>query len=230
MFYAIRALQNTDTDKYCAVNSLLLGPFCPKDQKHNTEPQGKLPKKSVFSALIRFSRPFADLFYLSMYVQSKKTISKWKLRVSRPPCCSFFTYGEILAKIQCSLSLFGLKCIISISGWRNRDKVSYVGWSHVASQCQLVKHTFPTSLLHSQYCTCSKLWHNAPYFFYMDLKLGCMNSEHKKALSHGEMNLSKVFHPSEIKANKKRLLLGHGHLSTMCNFADDITDIRVQSY
>lgn len=55
MFYVILALQNTDNDKYCAVNSLSLGPFCPKDQKHNTEPQEKLPKKSVFSALISFS-------------------------------------------------------------------------------------------------------------------------------------------------------------------------------
>lgn len=55
MFYVIQALQNTDDDKCCAVDSLLLGSFCPKDLKYNTEPGEKLPKKSVFSALISFS-------------------------------------------------------------------------------------------------------------------------------------------------------------------------------
>lgn len=55
MFYVILALQNTDNDKCCAVNFLLLGPFCPKDLKRNTEPGKKLPKKYVFSALISFS-------------------------------------------------------------------------------------------------------------------------------------------------------------------------------
>lgn len=144
-------------------------------------------------------------------------ISKWKLTVSQHPCCSFFIYGEILAKIQCSLSLFELKCIISTSGWRNRDKVSHVGLSHIVSQCQLVKYTLPTTLLHSQYCTSSKLWHKAPYFFYMDLKLVYLKCEHQKAQSHNEMNLSKVFHSSETTWGKqKRLLVGHGHLSPIC--------------
>lgn len=98
MFYVIPASQNTDDDKYCAVNSLSLGHFCPKDQKHNTEPREKWPKKSVFFALISFSKPLVHFLYLSTYVHSKETISKWKSTVSQPSCFSFFIYGEILAK------------------------------------------------------------------------------------------------------------------------------------
>ena len=90
------------------------------------------------------SHSLTSSLYVSMCVQPKT--GKRKLMDSQP-ACPFLVYGELLPKIQCFQSLFGQGCILSTYRWRNRDEVSNISWSHVASQCHLVKYSCSLQLL-----------------------------------------------------------------------------------